>query len=97
MLPRIRSLKEEWLIVDPFRPGRDPLAELTESLVQSFRQYAPEHAVEAGSREWIRERLYSWMPASSISVPPTTDESEEPEQTPGAGEDERLRRLMEML
>ena len=44
MLPRLRPREEEWLIVEPFRPGRDPLAELTESLVQSYCRYAHEHS-----------------------------------------------------
>ena len=42
MLPRLRS-RDDWLIVDPFRPGRDPWAELTESLVRAFGRYAAEH------------------------------------------------------
>jgi hypothetical protein len=41
--------------VDPFRPGRNPLAELTESLVQSYCRYAREHVDEAGGWERIRE------------------------------------------
>jgi WD40 repeat protein len=57
MLPRLRSREEEWLIVEPFRPGHDPLAELTESLVERYCRDAREHVDEAGGRERIRERL----------------------------------------
>ena len=48
MLPRLRS-RDDWLIVDPFRPGRDPWAELTESLVRAFGRYAPDHFDESGA------------------------------------------------
>ena len=56
ILPRLRS-REDWLILDPFRPGRDPWAELTESLVQGYGRYAKAHLDESGRRERIRESI----------------------------------------
>lgn len=97
MLPRLRLRKEDWLIVDPFRPGRDPLDELTESLVQSFRRYAPGHKGEAVSRERIRERLHTGLHAPSFIAPLTADEPDGPEQMAGVTKDERLRRLIDLL
>src|SRR6185436_10212264 len=47
ILPRLRS-REDWLILDPFRPGRDPWAELAESLVQGYSRYAKAHLDESG-------------------------------------------------
>jgi hypothetical protein len=95
MLPRLRSREEEWLIVDPFRPGRDPLAELTESLVQSYCRYARAHVDEAGGRERIRERLRAAWDAPPPNASVAADESDEREQMPGAPGDrarERSRR-----
>ena len=35
MLPRLRRETARWLVVDPFRPGRDPFTELATSLARS--------------------------------------------------------------
>src|SRR5262245_2517053 len=57
IVPRLRSAPERWLVVDPFRPGRDPDAELVESLVRAFARYARDHVAEAGGLERIRAQL----------------------------------------
>jgi hypothetical protein len=54
MVPRLRSEEGQWLVVDPFRPRRDPFIELAESFAQACRRYAPEHAARLGSAEQIR-------------------------------------------
>ncbi len=59
ILPQIRE-QSQWLIVDPFRPGREPFLELSESLVQSWRRYVPESPSAADLRQRIRRDLESW-------------------------------------
>ncbi len=96
MLPRLRREREAWLVVDPFRPGRDPYAELSESLAQAWRRYAPDRAALLGS-EKIRSRLESWV--SPLSAPAETPEAEvagaaaEPDDVVG----ERLKGLIDHL
>ena len=97
MLPRLRAREDEWLIVDPFRPGRDPLAELTESLVQSYRRYAREHVDEAGYRERVRDRLRAAWDAPPPDASAAAGEPDGQDELPAAPGDERLRRLVELL
>jgi WD40 repeat protein len=97
MLPRLRSRGDDWLIVDPFRPGRGPLAEMTESLVQSFRRYAPDYPVTAESRQRIRERLQAGMPVPSPDSALDADHPNDREQPPDPAGDERLQRLIDLL
>lgn len=52
MLPRLRRDAEQWLVLDPFRPGDDPMANLATSLAQALER--------AGQpRDWreIRDHL----------------------------------------
>jgi WD40 repeat protein len=92
VLPRLRS-RDDWLIVDPFRPGRDPWAELTESLVLAFGRYAPGHLDESGRRRDLRDRLRAaWTPSAPAASPQPASAAH------GSGEpDDRLRRLIEAL
>ncbi|MGE0812711.1 MAG: TIR domain-containing protein [Vicinamibacterales bacterium] len=91
VLPRLRA-REDWLIVDPFRPGRDPWAELTESFGRAFDRYAPDHLDEAGRRRQLRERLSAaWTPPAAAEPEPAPDPAGE------RAPDERLRRLIEVL
>jgi hypothetical protein len=89
MLPRRRSRETNWLIVDPFRPGRDPLAELTESLAQSYLRYAREHVNSIGGLERMREQL-----RAALSTDLSTAARE---QRPPSRGDERLYRLIDLL
>jgi WD40 repeat protein len=36
IVPRLRRDQENWLVLDPFRPGLDPLAELADALSKAF-------------------------------------------------------------
>jgi WD40 repeat protein len=94
MLPRLRP-RDDWLIIDPFRPGRDPWAELTESLVHAFGRYAPGHLDESGRRRRLRDRLHAARtpPASASASPPQPASAARGDGEP----DDRLRRLIEVL
>src|SRR5262245_63234881 len=89
MLPRRRSRETHWLIVDPLRPGRDPLAELTESLAQSYLRYAREHVDSIGGLERMREKL-----RAALSTDLSTAARE---QRPLSRGNERLHRLIDLL
>ncbi len=93
MLSRLRS-RDDWLIIDPFRPGRDPWAELTESLVRAFGRYAPDHLDEASRRQQLRDRIRSGWSAPPSDAPPSDTTREEPARD---APDERVRRLIEVL
>ena len=90
MLPRLRREAEQWLIVDPFRPGQDPFTELAESLALAFRRYV---ALDADHplMDWqsIRDRL-STAPQPTQDIGQTT-------AVEIASADERLQRLLAQL
>ncbi len=52
MIPRLRRDRDNWLVVDPFRPGEEPWETLAAALATAF-----ERAGEAGDRKDIRRRL----------------------------------------
>lgn len=95
MVPRLRP-REDWLILDPFRPGRDPWAELTESLAQAYGRYAKEHLDESGRREGIRKSIRAGWHASVSADSPRATEAHAQAQEHDAP-DERVRRLIELL
>ena len=37
IVPRLRRDRQTWLVLDPFRPGADPMAELAEALASAFQ------------------------------------------------------------
>ncbi|MDH3601622.1 MAG: TIR domain-containing protein, partial [Candidatus Tectomicrobia bacterium] len=97
VLPRLRREPDRWLVVNPFRPGRDPFAELAGCWVQACRRYAPDEASRIGRAEDIRDRLEAGatqlVRQQARAVPPSED---------GGGDvssasDERLQRLMGQL
>ena len=101
ILPRLRT-REDWLILDPFRPGRDPWAELAESLVQAYGRYAKAHLDEPGRRQRIRDGIRAgWRgsPDAEASREVAAGEQTPAPETPDAAEapDERLRRLIDLL
>ena len=95
IVPRLRS-RDDWLIVDPFRPGRDPWGEFTESLVRAFGRYAPDHLDEAGRRRQLRDAIRAgWSPSPRGTARDGAGNASEPALAePG---DERLRRLVDLL
>jgi WD40 repeat protein len=56
MLPQIKLDTEQWIVLDPFQPGRDPFRELATSLQHAFRRHAPD-AVGGTSWETTRRSL----------------------------------------
>lgn len=40
ILPRMKRDTEEWIVLDPFRPGQDPYRELANSIANLFEAYA---------------------------------------------------------
>lgn len=96
ILPRLRREPKHWVIVDPFRPGRDPFAELAQSLSNSLRRYAPNATPDARKPENIQRRLETWHKAPPLLLthqmepdPPTAETKPQ--------EDERLHNLLARL
>lgn len=97
MRPRLRREPERWLLVDPFRPGRDPFVELADALLLAYRRYAPDYVARLGSVEALRDRLEAGAAelARHQTWPNPALEDKE-RDTPSIG-DERLQRLMAQL
>ncbi len=95
MLPRLRA-REDWLILDPFRPGRDPWSELTESLVHAYGRYAKAHLDESGRREQIRERIRAGWRATVRADSSRVIEADAPTPAHDAPDD-GVRRLIDLL
>ena len=57
VLPRLRLRKEEWLIVDPFRPGTNPLKALAVAFGKAFTDNTTFYAGEDGNPETIYKNL----------------------------------------
>ncbi|TCS64586.1 WD40 repeat protein [Primorskyibacter sedentarius] len=93
ILPRLRRESDHWIVIDPFRPGRDPFAELAQSISNAFRRYAPNAPADARKAEIIRRRLEGWHRHSRPALPPPDKEEAEP--APLA--DERLHNLLARL
>jgi WD40 repeat protein len=96
MLPRLRARASRWLIVDPFRPGRDPLGELTESLARAHERERREAGDPKISAEVLRRQLRSEL-ETLPSVEPTSVPAATPDSAPAHRADERLHRLIELL
>lgn len=96
MLPRLRS-RDDWLIVDPFRPGRDPWAELTESLVRAFGRYAPEPLDESARRQQLRDRIRADWSASVSTLPPHDMAPEVSTAQSQDAPDDRVLRLIDLI
>lgn len=64
LLPRLRRNRERWLIVGPFKPGDEPLRELSGALAQAFGELEGE-----AERDWrsLYERLAAWDPAAAAN------------------------------
>lgn len=95
MLPRLRRDTERWLVVDPFRPGGDPFAELATSLDDAYRRYAPGGRV--GGWERIRDELVA---AADLVVAGTgaAEAPPEPGEIESRGpDDDRLARIIQQL
>ena len=54
LVPRLRKDNERWLVVDPFRPGRDPVAELAVVWPDAFRPLRRRRGTSTRSPSEIR-------------------------------------------
>lgn len=97
VLPRLRRETERWILVDPFRPGRDPFAELADALLLAYRRYAPSHAARLGNVQELRDRLATG--AAELARHQTRPEvlHDDQEGAIPSIDDERLQRLMRQL
>jgi WD40 repeat protein len=89
ILPALRREPDDWLLVEPMRPGRDPFTELAQALEQSWRRYAPEQASRCGGWQQIRARL-----EGGSEAPAAPGEQQEGPDDDG---DRRVRRLADQL
>ena len=97
ILPRLRS-RDDWLIVDPFRPGRDPWGEFSESLVRAFSRYAADHLDEAGRRRQLRDSIRAgWSPSTQGTPRDGAGDAVQDHAPLAERGDERLRRLVDLL
>jgi WD40 repeat protein len=94
MLPRLRRQADRWLVVEAFRPGQTSLAELAQSLAESYQRYAPDEGAGTGDWKSIRQRLESWTdrPTTPAAVQHAAPQDEGQERLPAG--DERLQRLV---
>ncbi|MFK7893475.1 MAG: toll/interleukin-1 receptor domain-containing protein [Granulosicoccus sp.] len=93
IIPRLRRDQDRWLIVEPLRPGRDPFYSLVDSLISTFRRYAPELRDEIGTKALLYERLKHWK---EYQLRNSTDAS--PAVTGSTmTSDERIRTLLAQL
>ncbi|MBT8079149.1 MAG: TIR domain-containing protein [Gammaproteobacteria bacterium] len=95
IIPRLRRLEDRWLVVEPFRPGRDPFAALASALFDTFRRYAPDAAKSIGNAERLAERLRAGR-GESQTQGDGEQVSESADDRP-MRDDERVRRLMVQL
>lgn len=96
ILPRLRREPKHWVIVDPFRPGRDPFAELAQSISTSLRRYAPNAPPDARKPESIQRRLETWHKAPPLILTNRLDPDPSSVDTKPR-EDERLHNLLARL
>ncbi len=93
VVPRLLREKDRWLLVGPFRPRRDPFAELADALADAWEDYATEkarrEARNGGGRARWRQRLGAGPERGEAPV------------VPGAAgaldADERVHRLLAQL
>lgn len=100
MIPRLRAREQSWVVVEPFRPGPEPMAELAESLTQCHRSFATGHAItEIPSAQSIANRLNEWTHKSVDQEAGAGVDNgsgpEAPRPAPPGGES--LRRLLDVL
>ena len=99
ILPRLRQDPDQYLIVEPLRPRRNPFRELTDVLDRAFRRIASTNTEQSFESDEIRELLDSWRSkeeAPADSAPPdATDQTES--KTSEAQSEERIHALLEKI
>jgi WD40 repeat protein len=61
LVPRLRRDAERWLVVDPFRPGNDPVEQMAGAISRSFARLG-EKRERVGVRDEIRRALGAYAP-----------------------------------
>ena len=90
MLPRLRR-DPQWLVVDPFRPRKDPFAELADALADAHRLHAPEQAQRTGDPKFLLEEMNRWR--IGLGAAPASRGAEHA----SVHRDERVTRLIDQL
>ena len=65
IVPRLRRLSDQWIIIEPVRPAEDPFRALAHALIATYRRYAPETAAKLGEANALGDRLAAWSRAES--------------------------------
>ena len=97
IVPRIRSDVSRWIVVEPFRPGRDPFSELVESFAHTFGVIT--HTKKSGIGTWkdILRRFKSWTAKPTRTTrDPDSVPAPEPATKPSF-QDHRMQRLLMQL
>jgi hypothetical protein len=100
IIPRLRRLKDRWLVVEPLRPGDDPFGALARALLSTFRTYAPDAAKSMESTDRLVNRLRSKSPGPAANEGASNIrpiDSEETGAEVAVGDDDRVRRLLSQL
>ena len=90
ILPRLRQDPDQWLIVEPFRPGSDPFLALADAIVRSYRRYAPDKTDHIGSTSELAQRL-------ALSAGHGDADDAVAKETQVLSDDERVQRLLSQL
>ncbi|MFK7967393.1 MAG: TIR domain-containing protein [Burkholderiaceae bacterium] len=65
IVPRLRRLSDQWIIIEPVRPAEDPFRALAHALIATYRRYASEAAAKLGEANALGDRLAAWSRAES--------------------------------
>ncbi len=57
ILPKLRKFPDHWIILDPFRPGRDPFGELAISIENAYHEIKDNKVSENFTSTIIKEKL----------------------------------------
>lgn len=68
IVPRLRRLPDQWIVIEPVRPAKDPFRALANSLIATYRRYAPDGAAKLGEANVLGNRLAAWSSAESEAM-----------------------------
>ena len=97
IIPRLRLDASQWIVVDPFRPGRDPFSELIESFASTYGESTKEKRPRIGTWEDIQARFKAWTQKPSQSKKDDTTPSEPNPKVSTQLPDQRVQRLFAQL
>jgi len=90
IVPRLRRLPDQWIVIEPVRPAADPFRALANALIATYRRYAPDGAAKLGEVNVLGSRLAAWSRAESEAM--SAQRSADPLVF-----DERVERLLSQL